>query len=266
MKEIVFIGLGLDNEKGITLRGLEELKTADFAFAETYTSVLSDSLLKNLEKMSGTTVNVVTRNDIENRNGKIMFEAAQKGKVAFLVPGDPLIATTHIALRIEAEKLGIRTRVVHGSSILSAAIGLSGLHNYKFGKSVTIPFPDPKPSRTPYEVINQNKRLGLHTLCLLDLKAEEKRSMTISEALSILMTLEKNEGKRLLTGRTLAVGIARAGSSNASVRAGFVSKIAKTEFGEPPHSLIFPGELHFMEAEALIFLAGAPDELRSMVK
>jgi len=38
------------------------------------------------------------------------------------------------------------------------------------------------------------------------------------------------------------------------------------DFGVPPHTLIFPGKLHFMEAEALITLAGAPEEVRGMAE
>ena len=85
-----------------------------------------------------------------------ILEAAKKGKAVFLVPGDPFIATTHVTLRIDAEKQGIKTRIVHGTSIISAIVSLSGLHNYKFGKTVTIPFPE-NFSETPYNVIAQNK-------------------------------------------------------------------------------------------------------------
>jgi diphthamide biosynthesis methyltransferase len=35
------------------------------------------------------------------------------------------------------------------------------------------------------------------------------------------------------------------------------------DFGGPPYSLIFPGKLHFMEAEALKVLGGAPETLRT---
>jgi diphthine synthase len=131
-----------------------------------------------------------------------------------LVPGDPLIATTHVALRMDAQKHGIRTRIVHGSSVLSAVIGLSGLHNYKFGKSVTIPFPNETPPQTPYEVLTQNKKLGLHTLCLLDIKAEKKRYLSVHEALSSLLEIEKKRKKETVTPETLVVGISMAGSSN----------------------------------------------------
>ena len=264
--EIVFVGLGLHDEMGISLHGLEEVKTADTAFIELYTSFMPNFSLKRFEERSGNKLNVVSRRELEEKNGEIILKAAENGKAVLLVPGDPLIATTHVALRIEAEKRGIKTCIVHGASIISAVIGLSGLHNYKFGKSVTIPFPDETFSGTPYDVIAQNRKLGLHTLCLLDIKAEEKRCLSIRESLDLLLKIEEKKKKGIVTVDSLAVGIARAGSNNPTVKADSVKKLLDYDFGEPPYSIIFPGKLHFMEAEALIVLAGGPENLRKDVK
>jgi diphthine synthase len=264
--EIVFVGLGLNDEMGISLHGLEVVKTADTAFIELYTSFLPNFSLKRFEEISGKKLNVVSRRELEEKNGEIILKAAENGKAVLLVPGDPLIATTHVALRIEAEKRGIKTRIVHGASIISAVMGLSGLHNYKFGKSVTIPFPDETFSETPYDVIAQNRKLGLHTLCLLDIKAEEKRCLSIRESLDLLLKIEEKKKKGIVTVDSLAVGIARAGSNNPTVKADFIEKLLDYDFGEPPYSIIFPGKLHFMEAEALIVLAGGPENLRKDVK
>jgi diphthine synthase len=264
--EIVFIGLGVHDEMGISLRGLEEVKKADDVFIELYTSLMPDFSVENFEEVSGKKLHVVSRKELEEENGESLLKAAESGKVVFLVPGDPLIATTHVALRMQAEKLGIKTRVVHGASILSAVIGLSGLHNYKFGKSVTIPLPSVNPSETPYEVIVQNKKLGLHTFCLLDVKVEENRYMEIHEGLESLLKIEEKRKEKIVTMDTLVVGIARAGSNNPTVKAGFLKDLLDYDFGGPPHSIIFPGKLHFMEAEALIVLAGAPENLREMVR
>jgi diphthine synthase len=251
---------------GISLRGLEEVKTADSAFIELYTSLMPNFSIERLTEISGKKLHVVSRKELEEENGRILCEAASKGKVTFLVPGDPLIATTHVALRIHAEKLGIKTRIVHGASILSAVIGLSGLHNYKFGKSVTIPFRDKVLSETPYKVIEQNKRLGLHTLCLLDINAEKNLYISIHEGLKILLEIEQKRKKKIITMNTLGVGIARAGNAKPTVRADFVKELLRYDFEEPPYCIVFPGELHFMEAEALIVLADAPKSLRKDLK
>lgn len=263
--ELVFVGLGLNDEKGISLGGLEETKSADAIFMELYTSLMPDFNLQRFEDLCGKRVQLVSRRELEEENGKIILQAAGKGKAVFLVPGDPFIATTHVTLRIDAEKQGVRTRIVHGASIISAIISLSGLHNYKFGKTVTVPFPE-NFSATPYNVIAQNKKSGLHTLCLLDLKASEKRFLSVNQAIASLLDVEKEKGEGAVTLDTVAVGLARAGSKNPTLKAGFVRDIAVFDFGPPPYSLIFPGEMHFMEAEALIAFAGAPAEFRRLAK
>lgn len=265
MKELVFVGLGLHDEQGISLGGLEEAKKADHVFIELYTSLLPDFSIKRLEDLVGKQIRVLQRLDLEDENGKLVLDAAEAGTAVFFVPGDPFIATTHVTLRMEAAKRGVRTRIVHGASIISAIIGLSGLHNYKFGKTVTVPFPE-NFSETPYNVIAQNKQLGLHTLCLLDLKADEKRFLTIKEALTMLMDIEQKKKMNVATADTFVVGVARAGSNTPALKADYLNELLAYDFGAPPQSLIFTGQLHFMEADALIAFAGAPKKLRSAVK
>jgi diphthine synthase len=267
LNELVFIGLGLYDEKDISIRGLEQIREADTVFAEFYTSLMPGLSIRKLEEMTGKAVKVVSRRVLEEEEGKLIFEAAKKGKVAFLVPGDPLIATTHVDLRISAEKQGIRTRVVHGASVVSTVRGISGLQNYKYGKAVTIPFSEQGfVSETPYNVIMENRNRGLHTMCYLDIKAEEQRYLTIKEALQTLLETEKMKRKQVITPKTLVVGVARAGSTEPVVKAGYLEEVMNHDFGAPPHTLIFPGKLHFMEAEALITLAGAPEEVRRMAE
>ena len=267
LNELVFIGLGLYDEKDISLRGLEELKEADTVFAEFYTSLMPGLSVQKLEEMIGKEVRVVSRRVLEEEDGQIIFEAAKKGKAAFLVQGDPMIATTHVDLRISAEKRGIKTRVVHGASAVSAVRGISGLQNYKFGKAVTIPFSEEGfVSETPYKVIIENKKMGLHTMCYLDIKAEEQRYLTVNEALQTLLELEKQKKEQVATSMTLVIGVARAGSPEPIVKAGYLEDVIEYDFGAPPHTLIFPGKLHFMEAEALIALADAPQEVMEIAE
>src|SRR4030066_2416419 len=125
LKELVFVGLGLNDENGISLRGLKETKDADSAFMEVYTSLLPEFSLKNFEYLSGKKIHVLSRRNLEEENGKVVLDAAENGKTVLLVPGDPFVATTHVALRIDAEKRGVKTRLVHGASVISAVIGVS---------------------------------------------------------------------------------------------------------------------------------------------
>jgi diphthine synthase len=267
MNELVFIGLGLYDEKDISLRGLEELKEVDTVFAEFYTSLMPGLSIQKLEKMIGKQVKVVSRRVLEEEGGQIIFEAAKIGKAAFLVQGDPMIATTHVDLRISAEKRGIKTHVIHAASVVSAVRGISGLQNYKFGKAVTIPFSDEGfVSETPYNVIMENKKMGLHTMCYLDIKAEEQRYLTVNEALQTLREVEEQKNEQVVNLRTLVIGVSRAGSPKPIVKAGYIGEVLNFDFGDPPQTLIFPGKLHFMEAEAIILLAGAPVEIKEMAQ
>ena len=261
----MFVGLGLSDEKGISVGGLEEIKCADSVFMELYTSLMPEFSLQRFEAQCGKHVTVVTRRNLEDENGAAILEAASVGKTVFLVPGDPFIATTHVTLRIDAERRGIKTRIVHGASIISAIVSLSGLHNYKFGKTVTVPFPE-NFSATPYDVIAQNKKTGLHTLCLLDLKPSEGRFLTVNQAIAELCKVEEKKKQGAVAADSPVVGVARAGSSNPTLKADFVKDIAKFDFGPPPYSLIFPGAMHFMEAEALVAFAGAPVEFKRLAK
>src|SRR6059036_169484 len=111
MGELVFIGLGLDDERGITLRGLDEARSAYVVFAELYTSGLPGASLEAVEKLIDRKIRRLTRPEVED--GKVLLAAAAKGAVAFLVPGDPMTATTHVDLRLRAAASKIRTRIVH---------------------------------------------------------------------------------------------------------------------------------------------------------
>jgi diphthamide biosynthesis methyltransferase len=90
--------------------------------------------------------------------------------------------------------------------------------------------------------------------------------LSINEALVLLLDIEKKRKEGVTTLDAVAVGVARAGSTAPTLRAGFVEDLLKFDFGEPPQSLIFPGDLHFMEVEALVAFAGAPERLRRLAK
>jgi len=255
---LVFIGLGLCGEC-VPLRGLREAREADAVYVELYTSIVPGLDIRELEGTIGKSIKVLDREAVEQHPDEIL-NAAKVGKVAFLVPGDPMVATTHVDLRLRAARAGIQTKIVHAASIASAAAGLAGLQSYKFGRSATVPFPD-NPSQTPYAVLAENLGRGLHTLLLLDIRAEQNRAMTANEAVDIMLGLEAKHHKKAFTFSTLAVVVVRAGSDDAVVRADRVERLREIDFGSPPHVLIVPGKLHFVEAEALEVFAGAPKDM-----
>ncbi|SCG86054.1 diphthine synthase [Methanobacterium congolense] len=257
---LYFIGLGLYDAGDISMKGAEALKNVDTIYAEFYTARLFGTNISTLEEMLGVEITILTREQVEEEN--IPLKEAEKKDVAFVSAGDPLIATTHSDLMIEARKKGIKTRVIHSSSILSAAPGIAGLQAYKFGKVTTIPFPEENYfPHSPYLAVKENMDSKLHTLVLLDIRAHEDRYMTANQGLEYLMRVESERGENLISGDTLAVVIARAGADKPVVRADKIEKLLNEDFGGPLHCLMIPGDLHFMEAEALVVLGGAPPEI-----
>jgi diphthine synthase len=250
---LTLIGLGLHSEEDITVKGLEEAMSCDVLFAEFYTSTMTGLDFENLQEIVEKEITVLERSGLEEKS-KELLELAKTQKVGLLVPGDPLISTTHIHLRIEAKRMGIETRVIHNASIHSAGPGVSGLQNYKFGRSATVAMPQEGfAPETPYDVIKENKERGLHTLLFLDIKVEgEKRiHMTANEAIKTLLEMEEKRKDGVFVSDTLCIVLGNVGSDEPVMKAGKAEELTDEDFGPAPHSLIVPGELHFVEEDYL---------------
>jgi len=257
------IGLGLYDEDDISIKGMKALKKCEKIFAEFYTAKLKDQSLSSIKKELGKEVKILGRREIEEEI--IPLKHAKKENVAFLVPGDPLVATTHSNLILEAEKNNIKTRIIHSSSILSAAPGLAGLQVYKFGKTTTIPFPEKNYfPHSPYLTIKDNMEYNAHSLILLDIKAD--RYMSANEGLEYLLKVEEERRENVICEDSLAVVVARAGSHEPLVRADRIKTLISEDFGKPLHCIIIPSKLHFLEAEYLIKIGGAPPEILEETK
>jgi len=237
---LYLISLGLNDEKDISIKGLEIVKKAKEIYLENYTSKMQVSV-KEFEKFYNKSIKVVDRDFVEKQIEKV-FEKAKTQDIAILVKGDVYSATTHIDLYLRAKKANIPVKVILGTSIITA-IGITGLNLYKFGKTTSIPFNN-KNVKSIYETLQTNKKNNLHTLFLLDLDPENNKFLSIKEALGYL----KNNG---LDENTLVVGCARIGSDNPTIKAGSLKDILNFNFGKPPYCLIVPGKLHFVEEEAL---------------
>lgn len=243
-----FIGLGLNNEKDITIAGLEAIKHTDILYLETYTAQLNCSV-KALEKQYKKKITLAPREFVED--GTTLLKHATTKNVSLLIVGDPLSATTHVDLFLRAKKMKIKTTVIHNASILTA-VGIVGLQLYKYGKTTSIPFPEKSfQPETPYDVIKQNKSIGLHTLLLLDLKPELKKYITINKAIQYVLDIEKKRNELVFTPDTRCVGCARLGSKKYTIVSGTATELLSVNFGKPLHSLVVPGSLHFVEEEAL---------------
>ena len=247
---LTFVGLGLFDKTDISEKGLLCIRQADHVFLDSYTSCLMGSTFGELEEFYQKPVHRLFREDVEQHPEHIL-ELAGKGLVVFLCAGDPMVSTTHADLRIRAAERDVRTTIIHAASIASAVCGLTGLQNYRFGKSCSLPFPQKNWfPRTPFDVIAENLDRHLHTIVYLDIQKD--RFMTIPGAVLLLEQMATE--KHILV--PLYVGIARAGSDDGIVLAGTAEKICAGEFGPPLHILVIPGELHDMERHYLEMFAG----------
>lgn len=247
---LIFVGLGLYDLDDISIKGLKAIQDADVLFLESYTSILTGTNPDLMSRAYGKPVHILKRQDVE-QNPEPVLSAAENGIAVFLTGGDPMVSTTHADLRIRAEERGIKTRIIHGSSIVSAVCGLTGLQNYRFGKSCSIPYPAKNWfPRTPLDTILSNIKQNLHTLVYLDI--QDNRYMSVQEGIGLLEELMKGSSESI----DLYVGVARAGSEKPVVAAGSSKKLQDIPFGSPLHILVVPAGLHEIEAEYLRLFAG----------
>jgi diphthine synthase len=251
---LTFVGLGLYDERSVTVAGKDAIRGADRVVAEFYTSKLAGTTVADLESYHGVEIEVCDREGVEQSPEDVLKDAETRG-VVFLTAGDTMISTTHVDLRLRAHDRGIETRVVHGTTAQSAASSLTGLQNYRFGKATTLPFErshgDESVPKSVIDTIEANRERGLHTLVFLDIDAESDAYMRGDEAAGLLAEAWCDD---------LAVVVARAGSPDPVVRADRLSTLATESFGDPLHQLVVPGDPHHIERDALVELGDAPEQ------
>ncbi|NIM47458.1 MAG: diphthine synthase [Candidatus Aenigmarchaeota archaeon] len=234
---LYLIGLGLNDENDLTLKAIEIAKKCE-CFIELYTSVWKGSL-DNLKEIIKKDIKILNRADLEE-NLELFIEKTKENDVALFVPGDPLAATTHIDIVYEAKRKKIPVKIIHNASIFSA-IGEAGLQLYKYGKVATIPLSGK--IKNVKDALKRNKRLGLHTLLLLDIDLENNIFMKVADAIKILLK------KKVIKETDQIIAFSNAGGDSKlfydSAR-GF-----KMKHIESPAVLIIPGRLHFREKDFL---------------
>ncbi|MCP9261388.1 DPH5 [Dirofilaria immitis] len=240
-----YIGLGLGDVDDITVKGMAIVQKCSRVYLETYTSIMSFGLDKEkLKKFFGREIEEADRTTIELDSNSMLNEACDLD-VCLLVVGDPLGATTHADLVLTARKAGVNVEIIHNASIISA-IGCCGLQ------------------------IAENKKRGLHTLCLLDIRTKEQsvenmmkgrkqflppKYMACSEAakqlLEIVNRIAKEGMEPAYTPSTECVGLARIGWSDQKIVFCSLKALCDVDMGPPLHSLVIPGDLHPIELDFL---------------
>jgi len=242
---LYLIGIGLADEQDIAIKGLGIVRRCQEVYMEDYTSIMQVPK-KQLEEFYGSKIISAPRDFVENQSDLIL-KKAKIMDIALLVVGDPLMATTHTSLLLDAKKQGVPFKVVHNASVLNA-VAQTGLQIYKFGKIASIPFHE---SDGPYQVLEENHKAGSHTLFLLDLDPKNNKMMTAAQAAQILLSLENKHKHQILSPLSTAIACARLGANDQLIRSGPLVQISQSDFGQAPHCLIIPGNLHFLEEEWL---------------
>ena len=252
---LYLVGLGLHDEGDLSIKGLEALKKADRIYAESYTSFYNGNL-SVIEQWIDKKIILLDRTDIEEKISSNLLSNSKDEDIALLVCGDPLIATTHADIILQAQNKDIKFKVIHSSCIYSA-VAETGLHIYKFGKTTTLPYPEKNylPC-SPYDVIRQNQDMRLHSLVLLDVKADEKRYMSVNEGIEVLLRMEDDRKKGLVDDDLFIVAAARLGGDSI-IKAGSLRQLMTLNYGGPPHCIIIPAQLHYTEKQMLkLYSAG----------
>eukprot|EP00731_Ephydatia_muelleri_P015235 Em0008g955a len=266
---LYLVGLGLGDAKDISVKGLEVVRNASKVYLEAYTSILTVGK-EELELFYGRELIVADREMVETNSDEILADA-DKTDVAFLVVGDPLGATTHTDLLLRAAELGIQWSIVHNASIINA-VGCCGLQLYRFGETVSIPFwTETWKPESFVDKIEQNLKVGLHTLCLLDIKMKEQslenlmrgrkifeppKFMTVSQAAAQLLEVIAARSAagtplKCLSSETHCVGLARVGTETQTIARDVLAGVCRWEMGKPLHSLVIIGHLHPLEEKIL---------------
>jgi diphthine synthase len=233
---LYLIGLGL-NEKSLSKEAIEILKRCKRVYLEEYTVDFPYTHQALIDEIGKKFV-AANREKVENLE---IVDEAKKMDVALLVYGSPLTATTHITLIEEAILSGIKYRIINNASVLDA-VAETGLQLYKFGKITSMP--SWKQSYEPdsfMEIIKENKSIKAHTLLLIDIGLDIKKTIEQLEKAAKNHSIKLN---KLVVCQAL-------GTKKQKIMYRDMNEIKEFTGVQKPYCIIIPGELHFMEKKML---------------
>jgi len=252
-----FVGLGISGTRSIPIEVVKIIQKADFVYLESFTSPIYKQQEEEIKNMVNGSFKIAKRWLVED--GQEILKASKSSTVVLLSYGDPYIATTHIELRTRAKLEKIETNTIHSASAITSMIGEAGLQFYKVGRIVTI-MNEKKSVITPYTSIFKNLIQGLHSVILLEYNQDENYFLDPKDAISSLMDVEKEQKRNAVNNDTFAIVASRIGFETQKITSGKFSNLLKVDFGEPPHSIIITGKLHFTESDAINVLTECLDK------
>ena len=252
-----FVGLGISGTQSIPIEVVKIIQKADFVYLESFTSPIYKQQEEEIKNMVNGSFKIAKRWLVED--GQEILKASKSSTVVLLSYGDPYVATTHIELRTRAKLEKIETNTIHSASAITSMIGEAGLQFYKVGRIVTI-MNEKKSIITPYTSIFKNLIQGLHSVILLEYNQDENYFLDPKDAISNLLDVEKEQKRNVVNNDTFAIVASRIGFKTQKITSGKFSNLLKVDFGEPPHSIIITGKLHFTESDAINVLTECLDK------
>jgi len=252
-----FVGLGISGTRSIPIEVVKIIQKADFVYLESFTSPIYKQQEEEIKNIVSGSFKIAKRWLVED--GQEILKASKSSTVVLLSYGDPYVATTHIELRTRAKLEKIETNTIHSASAITSMIGESGLQFYKVGRIVTI-MNEKKSIITPYTAIFKNLIQGLHSVILLEYNQDENYFLDPKDAISSLLDVEKEQKRNVVNNDMFAIVASRIGFKTQKITSGKFSNLLKVDFGEPPHSIIITGKLHFTESDAINVLTECLDK------
>ena len=252
-----FVGLGVSGPASIPKEVGKIIQKADLVYLESFTSPIYKEHEEDIKNLVNGNFKIAKRWLVED--GQEILKAAKNSTVILLSYGDPYIATTHIELRTRAKLENIETKTAHSASAITSMVGEVGLQFYKVGRIVTI-MSEKKSITTPYRIIFKNLIEGIHSVILLEYNQDENFFLDPKDAILSLLDTERGQKRNVVTENTFAVVVSRIGLKTQKITSGKFTNLLKTNFGEPPHSIIITGKLHFTESDAISVLTECLDK------
>ncbi len=253
---LILVGLGLSKDL-ITKAAITILEKCDEVLIDSYTSFWYpsiDYLAKELMN-KGVSVKICKRRDLEGPSITEIVKRSKHMNVCIAIPGDPLFATTHVAILAEAGRYGVRVSIVPGVSIVNAVYAYTCLQPYRFGKIATVV--SPKEGiffEYPLMVIKDNLDRNLHTILLLEIDFDTGYFMTPNEAIRLLLEAQRRLGIEVLREETKIFILSSIGSKKQCVEYTTIHNVIKglNQCKEPPATIVIPSpKLHPVEEECI---------------
>jgi len=227
---LYIIGLGL-NEQGISKEGLLAINKCTKVYLEGYTVDFPYDIREL--KLGKKKPVLLKREDVESN--KLLNEARGR-KIALLVYGCPLFATTHMSLILDAQKQKVKIKIIYSASIFDA-IAETGLQLYKFGKVLSMP---KNQESDFFQYARENQSIKAHSLILVDI------GMDFKNALEKLENAVKKADIKL----DKILVCSKMGNKDKEIYYGSVDELREKEI-KSPFCFIIPSELHFLEKEGI---------------